>query len=57
MTEAVIEKRNNLWLIVSRYFLEKPTRVKEENQNYFVYLFVGPAAENLQKKVRIKRGF
>ena len=56
MTEAVIEKRNNLWLIVSRYFLEKPTRVKEENQNYFVYLFVGPAAEN-QKKVRIKRGF
>jgi hypothetical protein len=41
MTEAVIEKRNNLWLIIDRYFLETPPSVKEENQNYFVFLSSG----------------
>ena len=41
MIEAVIEKRNNLWLIIDRYILGKPSSVKEENQNYFVFLSVG----------------
>jgi class 3 adenylate cyclase len=40
MTEAVIEKRNNLRLKISRYFLERPPNVKEENQSYFVALSV-----------------
>ncbi len=40
MTEAVIEKRNSFWLIIDRYFLERPPSVKEENQNYFVALSV-----------------
>ncbi|MHA2219351.1 MAG: hypothetical protein ACXACY_25845 [Candidatus Hodarchaeales archaeon] len=40
MTEVVIEKQNNLWLIIKRYLLERPPNVKEENQSYFVALSV-----------------
>lgn len=40
MTETVIEQRDKLWSLIGRYFIERPLRVKEENQHYFVILSV-----------------
>ena len=40
MSEAVTEKRGKFWLLIYRIFIKRPPCVKEENQNYFVFLSV-----------------
>ena len=40
MGETISNQRNKIWSITDRYFFIRPPEVREENQNYFVFLSI-----------------